>query len=227
MRRCVRMMFPGIVVAAFCMVAPVYAQQELTPETALAQLKDGNARFAAEKASTRDVSKKRREEVAKGQHPFAVVLACADSRVAPELIFDQGLGDVFVIRVAGNVTDPAILGSIEYAVEHFKAPLVVVLGHEGCGAVKAVLGKEQAEGNLAQLLKRVDIGDGLPEDKEAALAAAIKNNVLHHTAQLTAQSTLLKDFVDGKRVRLAAGTYSLKTGVVTWLDLPEKKGSPK
>src|SRR5262249_15143572 len=149
-------------------------------------------------------------------HPFAVVLTCADSRLAPELIFDQGLGDVFVLRVAGNVTDPAILGSIEYAVEHLKAPLVVVLGHESCGAVKAVIDKGHAEGNLEELLKHVKVGDNLPEDKEAALAAGIKANVLYQTGQLTSQSPLIKDFVGAKRIQLAAGVYSLKTGAVTW-----------
>jgi len=222
-----RAMLPCLVVVVFCFSGRSYSQEAVTPEAALTRLKEGNARFAADKASTRDVGKKRREELAKGQNPFAVVLTCADSRLAPELIFDQGLGDVFVVRVAGNVTDPAILGSIEYAVEHLKTPLVVVLGHESCGAVKAVLDKGHAEGNLEDLLKRVKVGDDLPQDKEAALAAAIKNNVIHQTGQLTRQSTLLKDFVDNKRVRLAAGTYSLKTGEVAWLDLSEKKDTPK
>ncbi len=224
MKRLLTSALPLVIV--FGLIAPLRAQEDLTPEKALARLKDGNARFAADKASTRDVGKKRRDELAKGQHPFAVVLACADSRVAPELIFDQGLGEVFVVRVAGNVTDPEILGSIEYAVEHLKAPLVVVLGHEECGAVKAAMGKDLPEGNLGQLIKRVKVGEDLPKDKEAALQAAIKNNVIYHTRQLTSQSPLLKDFVANKRIQLAAGTYSLKSGEVTWLDLTEKdKGS--
>jgi carbonic anhydrase len=209
-------------IALLCVVTRLHGQ-DVTAEAALARLQDGNARFAADKPTTRDVTQKRRDEVAKGQHPFAVILTCADSRVSPELIFDQGLGDVFVIRVAGNITDPAVLGSIEYAVEHLKAPLVVVLGHEKCGAVKAVLDKGHAEGNLEKLLKEVHPGDKLPDDKDDALNQGIKNNVLFHAKQLTGQSTLLKDFVEHDRIKVAAGVYSLKSGKVDWLDLA--KGS--
>lgn len=111
----------------------------LSAADALQRLQDGNARFVADHAVTHDLGDQRRHELVGGQHPFAIVLACADSRVPPELLFDQGLGDLFVIRVAGNVVDPAILGSIEYAVDHLGVQLVVVLGHEACGGVQAVL----------------------------------------------------------------------------------------
>jgi carbonic anhydrase len=210
-----------LAVLVFCTTARLPAQEALTPQAALTRLKEGNTRFAADKPTTRDVTQKRRDEVAKGQHPFAVILTCADSRVSPELVFDQGLGDVFVVRVAGNVTDPAILGSIEYAVEHLKAPLIVVLGHESCGAVKAVIEKSHVEGNLEKLLKEVHVDDKLPEDKDQALAAGIKTNALFHAKQLTAQSPLIKDFVDHDRVQIAAGVYSLKSGKVDWLE-PQK-----
>ncbi len=101
---------------------------------------------------------RRRALLAKGQHPHAVILSCADSRVAPELLFDQGLGDLFVLRVAGNISDPFVLGSIEYAVEHLHAPLIVVLGHESCGAVAAALTKVDFPGNLGTLIKEVHVG---------------------------------------------------------------------
>src|SRR5260370_868323 len=129
-----------------------------TQEEALKRLKEGNSRFVADKLAERNLGKNRRAELAKGQAPFAIILGCADSRVAPELLFDQGLGDLFVVRVAGNVTDPEILGSIEYALTELKAPLIVVLGHEECGAVKAALSEEQLSGNLAKLIARVHVG---------------------------------------------------------------------
>jgi carbonic anhydrase len=189
-----------------------------TPATALKLLKDGNARFAADKDGKKDLTAKRRAEVAKGQHPFAVVLTCADSRVAPELVFDQGLGDVFVVRVAGNVSEPYLVASIEYAVEHLKSPLIVVMGHEKCGAVDAALSGEELHGNLGKLIKEVHVGKDLPKEKDEKLAAAVKANVLFQTAQLTKQSTILKDFASNQRIRIVPAVYSLKSGEVTWLD---------
>ncbi len=151
-----------------------------TADGALKLLKDGNDRFAQDKLAPRNLGAERRAVLAKGQKPFAVVLACADSRVPPELIFDQGLGDLFVLRVAGNLTDPLILGSIEYAVEHLHSPLVVVLGHEKCGAVDAALTKKAFPGNLGTLVKDVHTGKDLPKENADALPIAIKNNVVFH-----------------------------------------------
>ena len=102
--------------------------------TGVAALKEGNERFATDRLEHKDMGAARRTELTAGQHPFAAVLSCADSRVPPEIVFDQGLGDLFVVRVAGNVGEPFALGSIDYAVEHLHVPLIVVLGHEKCGA---------------------------------------------------------------------------------------------
>src|SRR5438105_3479472 len=134
--RCLAPVFVVVLLAE-----PMLSGQEPvpTPAAALDRLKDGNGRFAADKPAARKTDAKRRAELAAGQHPFAVVLTCADSRVAPELVFDAGLGELFVLRVAGNIADPAVVGSIEYAVEHLHTPLIVVLGHESCGAVAAAL----------------------------------------------------------------------------------------
>src|SRR5262249_40577681 len=126
-------------------------------------------------------------------------------------------------RVAGNVTDTAILGSIEFAVEHFHCPLVVVLGHESCGAVKAALSPGELRGNLASLIKEVKVGENLPMDKAAKTEAAIKNNARYHADRLRKQSPLINDFAAAGRVRIIAGTYSLKTGAVEWLESPKKK----
>ena len=118
----------------------------LTPDRALTQLLRGNERFVAGWPDHPNQSARRRREVSEaGQHPFAIILSCADSRVPPEIIFDQGLGDLFIVRVAGNVLDDVVLGTIEYAVEHLQVPLVMVLGHDKCGAVTAAVegGKEK------------------------------------------------------------------------------------
>jgi len=121
----------------------------------LEQLKKGNERFVADRLAAKDLGADRRRELAKGQHPFAIVLTCADSRVAPEFIFNQGLGDLFVLRVAGNIADPFVLGSMEYAVEHLHVPLIVILGHTKCGAVDAALAENKPHGNLGKLIEQV------------------------------------------------------------------------
>jgi carbonic anhydrase len=193
-----------------------------TPDKALDSLKEGNARFVADKPSARDTGDKKRRELAKGQHPFAIVLTCADSRVAPELIFDQGLGDLFVLRVAGNIADPALLGSMEFAVTQLKSPLIIVLGHEECGAVKAAISGQKLEGNLGKLIDMVQPGKDLPKDEKQALGAGIANNVRAQAGLLTSKSDVLKDFASSKRIRIATGVYSLETGKVTWLDSPAK-----
>jgi carbonic anhydrase len=193
----------------------------LTPDLALRRLKDGNDRFAADRLLATDLGTKKRQELAKGQHPFAVVLACADSRVAPEYVFNQGLGDLFVLRVAGNISDPFMIGSMEFAVEQLHVPLIVVLGHEECGAVKAALPKDLAlkqAGNLGKLIDEVYVGKPLPADKNAALAAAIKNNVAQQTAILAKRSEVIKSHLEQKKLRIVSGVYSLATGKVEWLD---------
>ena len=122
---------------------------------ALEQLRQGNARFVSGVLVRRDHYSEDRERLSEGQHPFAVVLCCSDSRVVPEILFDQQLGDLFVIRNAGNVVDEDVLGSIEYAVEHLGSPLVVVLGHSSCGAVTATCQGEELPGHILDIAKRI------------------------------------------------------------------------
>ena len=131
-----------------------------SPEAVLKTLLTGNERFVAGTATRPHAGYARRSELVKGQHPVAAVIGCADSRVAPELLFDQGLGDLFVVRVAGNVAEPGVIGSVEYAAEHLGTPLVVVLGHEGCGAVKSTLDGAGEDGNLGSLVKDIRPGGG-------------------------------------------------------------------
>jgi carbonic anhydrase len=183
-------------------------ERAVTPDQAWQRLKAGNNRFADEKSEQPDLSTKRRQELAKGQKPFAVVLTCADSRLTPEFIFNQGLGDLFVLRVAGNIVDQYELGSIEYAVEHLHVPLVVLLGHEKCGAVEAAMGAEKPSGNLGKLLGEIDVGKDLPPAKDAALAAAVKNNARHQARLLTDRSAVIKEHVEKKQVRIVTASTS-------------------
>ena len=188
---------------------------DVSPDRALALLKDGNRRYVTERDARRDDASDRRATLAKGQKPFAVILGCADSRTAPEVIFDQQLGSLFVCRVAGNVTDPVVLGSIEYAVEHLHSPLIVVLGHGKCGAVKASLGGH-AEGNVGSLLTHVHPGHGLKGDADAQTAAGVVNNVAWQTKSLTKDSPVIRKLVREGKVKIASGVYSLDSGEVAW-----------
>src|SRR4051795_13565486 len=129
--------------------------RSLPADRALARLLEGNGRYARHKEQHPDETLARRKELETGQHPFAVILSCADSRVPPELVFDQGLGDLFVIRVAGNIADDDVLGSIEYAVEHLHTKLILVLGHEKCGAVSAAVEGNHDPGHLESLLSAI------------------------------------------------------------------------
>jgi len=187
------------------------AGTKVTPAEALQKLKDGNGRFVADKSAAKNYAQ-RRGETALGQKPFAIILACADSRVGPELVFDQTLGDLFVVRVARNVTDPTVLGSIEFAVVHLGAPLIVVLGHEKCGAVAAAMEGTKAEGNLGELLKEVHVGD-----KAGGLPAAIKANAKFHAEAMLQHSKVIDEMVKGQRVQIVTGVYDLTTGAVEWL----------
>lgn len=187
---------------------------DVTPDQALVLLKDGNRRYVNEKKACADDASDRRAILAKGQKPFAVILGCADSRTAPEVLFDQQLGSLFVCRVAGNVTDPVVLGSIEYAVEHLHSPLIVVLGHSKCGAVAASLGGH-AEGNVGSLLTHVHPGP-VKGDADAKTAAGVVNNVSWQTKSLTKDSAVIRKLVKEGKVRIASGVYSLESGQVTW-----------
>ena len=199
----------------------------MTGREALSALKDGNQRYRDEKkAAPRDASDLR-GSLAHKQQPFAVILGCADSRVAPEVIFDQDLGKLFVCRVAGTVTDPVVLGSIEYAVDHLDVPLIVVLGHSSCGAVTAAVsaasdphhssGPHASEDNIGALIGQVHLGDNLPSDATAKLKTAVANNTAYHARQLLDKSSIIRDRVAKKKLRISSGIYHLDSGEVSGL----------
>jgi carbonic anhydrase len=214
-----RRLLPALLAVACCASAAPAQEKPLTPQAALQRLKEGNARFVKDTLLKKDTGPARRIELAKGQSPLAVVLTCADSRVAPELVFNKGLGDLFVLRVAGNVAAdaPGMLGSAEFAVTSLKVPLIVVMGHDNCGAVKAALQGEAVRGNLGKLLKSIRVGKDLPKDKKAALAAAVRANALYQAGEMIRQSEVLKDFAENGRILVVPAVYSLSTGEVTWL----------
>lgn len=190
----------------------------LPPDQALQKLQQGNARFVSALLTHPDLDPQRRLEVAKGQHPFAAILCCSDSRVPPELIFDQGLGDLFVVRVAGNVVNPDNLGSLEYAVEHLHTRLIVVLGHQRCGAVEAALEGKEVPGNLGALLARLGpaVEKARGEDGDR-LASAILWNIRLTTQAIRTSEPVLAEEVRTGEVVVRGAQYNLDDGRVEFL----------
>lgn len=196
-------------------------------------LVDGNQRFTSGKVLNDDLSgEKRQMLIDKGQHPFAVVLTCSDSRVPPEVLFDQALGDVFVVRTAGNVVDAIATGSVEYGVEHLGAPLLVVMGHEKCGAVKATLEATEAkaqtteeqkgpEGSIPAIVAKIKPSvekakaAGVAETELAELAA--NENIKAVIADLE-KSPIIKEIVEHGKLKIVGAKYHLGSGEVEWLN---------
>jgi carbonic anhydrase len=195
---------------------------ELSPDQALAKLKEGNERFVANPAACFEKLAERRREIALGQAPFAAVVACSDSRVPPELLFGRGLGELFVIRVAGNTVDTAGLGSIQYAVEHLGVPLLVVLGHRRCGAVQAAIAvvKDNAifPGSIGQMVEpivpAVLRAQGAPGDlQENAVGENVRRTV---TRLRTSPEPILMEPLHQGRLRILGARYDLDDGRIDW-----------
>lgn len=199
-----------------------------TPDEALQRLKRGNARFFSGEGTAHGESANARRAQIMTQTPFAIVLGCSDSRVPIEIVFDQGLGAVFSIRVAGNIADPATLGSIEYAVRHLDSKIVVVMGHEGCGAVAAAMlprGQQEKEPeNVRYLLKAVSPAvEGLPQirDKKARMREAVISNVRSQVAELRQNPVVAAAEKDGK-IKLVGAFYEISSGAVDFLETKEE-----
>lgn len=199
------------------------AAEKADPDSVLAKLIEGNKRFATGKTSL--LSRRSPKDfipLAEGQKPSAIIVACADSRVAPELIFDQGIGDLFVVRVAGNLVSgsgPIVKGSIEFAVAELGARLILVLGHSQCGAIKGAIGHVEAgdvlPGAINELVKlirpAVVTAKGQPGDQ---LNNVIKANVLRCVETLKGMGPIVSKFVKSKELKVVGGTYELRTGLV-------------
>ena len=226
-----------------CAADPTHTDQAIVPPVeAISRLKEGNGRYTKgnpqhphESSEDRALlatnsyenaslifpdMTKRREELAKSQHPFAAIVGCSDSRVPPEIVFDQGLGDLFVMRVAGNVIDDHSLGSIEYAVDHLVVRLIVVLGHQRCGAVKAaketIAAKTKAPAHIQSLVTAIQpaVEATVKDDLEATVEANVKNV----TQALRSSVPILKPKVDSGELKVVGAYYSLDTGSVAFLD---------
>ncbi len=196
--------------------ARIHTTGPLTPDDALTQLMDGNRRFVSKRLTScgEDLAARRHDTLEK-QEPFAAVLSCADSRVPVELIFDQSIGRVFVTRVAGNVAPSEIIASLEYAVAELGTPLVVVMGHATCGAVKAAIGNEPVPGQISALFGYIR-----PAIDQAGtdLEAAIKANARIQARIVSESSPVMAEQVKKKTLRIVASYYDLATGAVTLLD---------
>ncbi len=192
------------------------ATEQARPGEAMRELLEGNARFVNGKPARKELGASRRHALALGQHPKAAILSCSDSRVPPEHLFDQGLGDLFVIRLAGNVPEPAAVGSVEYAVEHLGVGLVVVLGHHSCGAVQAALQGGEPEGDVGLIVKDIE-----PAVRAARAAgkngAALEDAVVHENARraaaaLTERSAAVRRLVREGKLEIKVAVYDLETG---------------
>jgi carbonic anhydrase len=199
---------------------------------ALERLREGNARFIAGDRTSDVLS--RRHELATGQEPFAIVLGCSDSRVPAEIVFDQGLGDLFVIRVAGNIVAPSQVGSVEFAAERFGTRLVVVLGHSRCGVILATLEEltrptENQSRNLRSIVDRVRpsvqplLATGLRHDPDALVSDAVRANVRVSADHLRHGSELLEQLIRQNGLLIVGAEYSLDTGMVDFFDVPEDR----
>jgi len=202
----------------------------ISAREALDRLRAGNRRFASDvHAAAASPTQRRRDELAQTQEPFAIVLGCSDSRVPAEIVFDQGLGDLFVIRVAGNIVAPSQVGSVEFAAARFGTRLVVVMGHSQCGAIVAtldeMLGRGSSESmNLRAIVDRVRpsveallAGRG-PVDRETLIDEAVRANVRVSVDHLRHGSELLERLIRKDGLRVVGAEYSLETGVVTFFD---------
>lgn len=200
------------------------AQADITSEQAIERLKAGNARFVAGHPVHCN-PQPQVKATAGGQAPFAAVLGCMDSRAAPELVFDQRIGDIFAVRVAGNFVNTDILGSLEYATQVAGAKLIVVLGHSDCGAVKGAIDHVQL-GNLTATLENIrpavsevtDAGGSRDSKNKKFVQRVSERNVVDATSQLTMRSKIMAGLVSEQKLRIVGAMHDVSTGAVSWLD---------
>jgi carbonic anhydrase len=201
----------------------------ISARKALDQLRAGNRRFVAERQRDGRTGATRREEVTERQEPFAIILGCSDSRVPAEIVFDQGLGDLFVIRVAGNIVAPSQIGSVEFAAERFHTRLVVVLGHTDCGAINATIEQltrpvEKQSRNLRAIVDRVRpsveplLETSLRDDPQALVGHAVRANVRASATNLRHGSEILEQLIERDGLLVVGAEYSLETGVVEFFE---------
>ncbi|MEH2230403.1 MAG: carbonic anhydrase [Nostoc sp.] len=194
---------------------PSTSAESLNPDAALQKLIEGNQRFIQHHPQYPDQSELRLHEVAQAQHPFATILSCADSRVPAEIVFDQGIGDIFDVRIAGNIATHEAIGSIEYAVVLLGSPLLMVMGHERCGAVTAAVQNESLLGDISTFVKAIKPALKRVKDQPGdAVENAVVANVQYQIERLKRSKLLTKQVESGK-LKIVGGRYDLDTGRVT------------
>ena len=206
-----------------CAVFTPDRQKSITPDDAIARLKTGNERFTVGKSVNCDLMAQVKQ-TASGQAPYAAIVGCIDSRVPPELVFDQRIGDVFCARVAGNIVNTDIVGSLEYSTKVMGAKAIVVLGHNSCGAIKSAVDDVKL-GNITALLKNfqpalatLNKADGHRDSHNSPLVQKVAEaNARLTAASLTKRSPIIKALVDAKQLKIAAAMHDIATGKVTWL----------
>ncbi|GAA6616774.1 carbonic anhydrase [Scytonema sp. NUACC26] len=197
---------------------PVEKPRPVNPQAALTRLIEGNNRFVEGKRVNPNQSKLRLQETAVAQYPFAAILGCADSRVPAEIVFDQGLGDLFVVRVAGNVASQTAIGSLEFATAVLGAPLIVVLGHARCGAVVAAVKGDPLPGRIGVFVEEIKPAVEKVRNKTGSLEEnSIISNVQYQAEKLAESSTILRGLIKEGKLKIAAGRYDLASGKVTLL----------
>ena len=202
----------------------------ITAREALERLREGNHRFTApDQTRQAETGASHRRALAGGQSPFAVILSCADSRVPPEIVFDQGLGDLFVVRVAGNIVTPPLLGSVEFAVGQLGTRLVVVLGHSSCGAIQAALAQierpdENLSPNLRSLVDQIHpavaslLASGSQQDRDALIGQMVRENVRASVSQMSKRSPLIAALIEDDGLVVVGAEYSLESGAVAFFE---------
>jgi carbonic anhydrase len=202
-----------------------HQERSVLPEESLSRLKEGNARYVAGRGERpRADAARRRETAQEGQHPFAAVLSCSDSRAPVEILFDQGIGDLFVVRVPGNVCNADEIAGIEYGMDHLHTPLCVVLGHTHCGAVTSVVTGAPLHGNVAHLVGNIRYAavqarketPSAPE--EVLIEAAVRANILQSIGDLLRGSPMIRERVDQGMAKVIGAVYDIASGAVQWLD---------
>ena len=228
MRRVMTLMTMLLAAANVCVAAE--HDPGVTPEQAMERLQEGNARFSSAKSIHPHIDPSRiRKTAEEGQHPFATILTCSDSRVPVELVFDHGIGDIFVVRVAGNVCGQDEAGTIEYGVDHLNTPLLVVLGHSRCGAVTAVATGAKLHGNVPALVRGIQPAvekakKSYPDQHGKELVpAATRCNVWQAIDDLFMQSPVTRELVSAGKLKVVGAIYQVDTGKIDWLGIhPEQ-----
>lgn len=189
----------------------------MTHQEIIEQLSSGNERFMAGQNRHANQDPESRNQLTGGQHPFAIVLSCADSRVVPEFIFDTGLGDLFVVRVAGNIANSASIASIEYAVAHLNTPVIIVLGHQSCGAVDAAMKNADSSDHIIHLIDHIKPAINARGETQTS-DEVIKQNARYNANVLKIKSSIIADAVEKGLLAIKSAYYHLDSGAVTFID---------